>query len=402
MVKVLAVVGTRPEAIKMAPVVHACHRHADEIDLLLCSTGQHRHLLDDALAYFEIEAQARLDVMRANESLSQLTARCLKGVDELLEAYRPDCVVAQGDTISAMAVSMAAFFRQVPLVHVEAGLRTGDLDAPWPEEFNRRVATLAAALHCAPSRRAAENVIDEGVPSRQVHVVGNTVVDALLWTRRRETNGRKWETAYRSLEQAPLILVTSHRRENFGRPLENLCRAIGTLAEQYAQVHFICPMHRNPQARVPFVERLSGRANIHLCEALPYPEFVWLMDRSTLIITDSGGIQEEAPSLGTPVLVVRETSERDEVISSGAARLIGTDWKAIVWEVARLLDSEAHRATFRRATNPYGDGHAGERIVRLLSRRAWMQTQSSRADAGDSPIDTDQTYRGVFRASSMR
>jgi UDP-N-acetylglucosamine 2-epimerase (non-hydrolysing) len=269
-----------------------------------------------------------------------------------------------------MAAALAAFYRRVPLVHVEAGLRTGNLQAPWPEELNRRIVTLAAAVHCAPTARAAQTLAAEGVPQARIHVTGNTVVDALLWTIEAERRNRAaWQAKYAYLGDQPLVLVTGHRRENFGAGLARLCQALARLAAQFPSTHFVYPVHLNPQVHGPVHKALSGLSNVHLARPAPYPEFVWLMDRSTLILTDSGGVQEEAPSLGKPVLVMRDATERPEAIESGAAELVGTSAEAIVKRVASLL-RDARRREPPRA-NPFGDGHAAERIAQLLAERAW-------------------------------
>ena len=347
--KVLLTFGTRPEAIKMAPVIHCCRRHNEQIESIVCVTGQHRQMLDQVVDYFGIRIDRDLELMAANQTLADLTSRCLTGLDTVISEHRPDCIVAQGDTTTVMAAALAAFYRRVPFVHVEAGLRTGNLQAPWPEELNRRIAGMVTALHCAPTTRAAENLLREGVPADTVAVTGNTVIDALMWAVNRERDQRApWPEKYAALGRRRMVLVTGHRRENFGDGMEQICRAILTLAKRFPEVEFVYPVHLNPNVREPVGRLLANCANIHLCDPAPYPEFVWLMDRSTLILTDSGGVQEEAPSLGKPVLVMRETTERPEAMQSGAVGLVGTDVRKIVEQVSLLLTD---RAEYACATN---------------------------------------------------
>ncbi|MBN1394957.1 MAG: UDP-N-acetylglucosamine 2-epimerase (non-hydrolyzing) [Pirellulales bacterium] len=370
--RALLTFGTRPEAIKMAPLVHECRRRAAEIETVVCLTGQHREMLDQVTDYFALEADCDLDLMTPDQTLADVTARCLTALDAVLAERRPDCVVAQGDTTTVMAASLAAFYRRLPFVHVEAGLRTGNLLAPWPEELNRRVAGLSAALHCAPTARAAENLLREGTPAETVRVTGNTVIDALLWTVARERgNDRQWRTKYAALGDRRMVLITGHRRENFGDGMEHICAAVARLAERFPQVEFLYPVHLNPRVREPVGRLLPAVPNVHLREPAPYPEFVWLMDRATLILTDSGGVQEEAPSLRKPVLVMRETTERPEAVEAGAVELVGTDPRRIVDRASLLLtDQNAYRS--RQIENsPYGDGRAAERIVELMLRQDW-------------------------------
>ena len=368
----LLIFGTRPEAIKMAPVVDQCRRRAGSIEATVCLTGQHREMLAQVTEYFGIREDVHLDLMSPNQTLARLTARCVEGIDEVLVRLKPDCVVAQGDTTTVMASSLSAFYRRVPFVHVEAGLRTGNLQAPWPEELNRRVADIVTALHCAPTRRAADALLAEGAPSRTVHVTGNTVIDALLQTLRRErAAGKQWQQKYAMLDDRRMVLITGHRRESFGQGFEDICRAIATLAERFDRCEFVYPVHLNPNVQEPVRRTLENHRNVHLVDPAAYPEFVWLMDRSTLILTDSGGVQEEAPSLGKPVLVMRDTTERPEAIEAGAARLVGTSVEAIVDGVSTLLTDPAQYAACQIDENPYGDGHAGQRIVELMLAADW-------------------------------
>jgi len=357
----------------MAPLVLAAAGRSDLSRPTICVTGQHREMLSPVLDYFGIVPDVDLALMFSGQSLSELTARCLHAVAGEIARVQPDCVVVQGDTTTAMAAALAAFYAKVPVVHVEAGLRTGDLQAPWPEELNRRIATLAAAVHCAPTERARQALLDEGVTPARIHVTGNTVVDALVWTVARERQAAAtWQARHAYLGERPLVLITGHRRENFGPGLANLCAALARLAARFPDVQFVYPVHLNPQVQGPVHQALAGLTNLRLTDPAPYPEFVWLMDRATLILTDSGGIQEEAPTLGKPVLVLRETTERPEALASGAIELVGTDVERIVQRVATLLEDPAERQRRRSAVNPYGDGHAAGRILDLIAARAWL------------------------------
>ena len=389
--RTLLIFGTRPEAIKMAPVVRACQARSDEIETLVCVTGQHKEMLQQVTDYFGIQADAELDVMRPNQTLAGLSARCLDRIDLILDDARPDCVVAQGDTTTVMAASMAAFYRRIPFVHIEAGLRTGDIYSPWPEEFNRRVATLTTALHCAPTERSRQNLLAERVLNETVTVTGNTVLDALLWTVERERKrSHEWQAKHSQLGDRRMVLVTGHRRENFGGGFQNICKAIATLAAQFPDVVFLYPVHLNPNVQKPVHELLSGLENVVLCPPASYPEFVWLMDRSTLILTDSGGVQEEAPSLKKPILVMRDTTERPEAVDAGAAELVGTSVERIVEGVTRLLTDNAAYRSRQIDVSPYGDGRSAERIVERMLQEPWTRsgtpamrgTQSSFANPG--------------------
>ncbi|MBN2021542.1 MAG: UDP-N-acetylglucosamine 2-epimerase (non-hydrolyzing) [Pirellulales bacterium] len=367
--RLLFVLGTRPEAIKLAPVIHAAQSRAEEMESVVCMTGQHRELLGQAAEFFGIRADVDLRAMTPGQTLAGLASRCVEGIDAAICRWRPDAVVVQGDTTTALAAALAAFFRRIPVAHVEAGLRTGDLDAPWPEEFNRRVVSLASALHFTPTQRAADALAAEGVSRDRIHVTGNTVVDALLWTR-----GRQQEQAYHppaelaAFEEGPLVLVTGHRRESFGPPIEAVCRAVAILAARLPDHAFAWPVHLNPEVEKPVRRVLAGRPNVHLIAPAAYPDFVWLMDRAKLILTDSGGIQEEAPSLGKPVLVTRRCTERPEAVEAGAAQLVATSPEAIVEAAMTLLGDPARHAASCPTSNPFGDGRAAERIVDILLR----------------------------------
>ena len=370
--RAMLIFGTRPEAIKMAPAVRQCQSRADEMETIVCVTGQHREMLQQVTDYFEIEPDLDLQLMRPDQTLSELTARCIVGLDEAVEDKQPHCVVAQGDTTTVMASSLVAFYRRIPLVHVEAGLRTGNLQAPWPEELNRRITGITAALHCAPTERSAQNLLAEQVDPATVHVTGNTVIDALLWAVDRErSKDEVWRQKYSQLKDHRMVLITGHRRENFGQGFQDICESIRQLSEAYPQVEFVYPVHLNPNVRKPVFDVLGKRGNVHLVDPAPYPEFVWLMDRSTVILTDSGGVQEEAPSLKKPILVMRETTERPEAMDAGAVELVGTSVERILDRMSVLLDDAVEYRRHQIEHNPYGDGRAAERIADLMLKQNW-------------------------------
>lgn len=371
--RVLTVFGTRPEAIKMAPVVLALAR-TPGIEARVCVTAQHRGMLDQALSLFGIRPDYDLDVMQANQTLNHITTAVLNGMDGILADFAPDRVLVHGDTTTTFAASLAAFYRKVPVGHVEAGLRTGDVYAPWPEEMNRRLADAIADLYFAPTESAARNLKTEGRPAGRILVTGNTVIDALLHVVGLLHGDA--DLSRRIAAQFPflghgrrLVLVTGHRRENFGAGFDRICTALARLAER-PDVQIVYPVHLNPNVREPVNRILGGHPNVRLLEPLDYLPFVHLMDRAHLIVTDSGGIQEEAPALGKPVLVMRDVTERPEAVEAGTVRLVGTDGAAIVREATRLLDDEDAYRTMSRAHNPYGDGHAAERIVKEILREA--------------------------------
>jgi UDP-N-acetylglucosamine 2-epimerase (non-hydrolysing) len=365
---VVVVLGTRPEAIKLAPVIEELRRRPATFRVTICFTGQHEELLRPIAEYFGIVPDVDLKCLVRGDSLAAGAARVLTAVDGALAESAPDCVVVQGDTTTVVCAALAAFYRQVPLVHVEAGLRTYDLNAPWPEELNRRVATLTAWLHCAPTPGAVASLRAEGVAAERIVMTGNTVVDALLATLRRERENHVfWEAKYPRLKSRPMVLITGHRRENHGQGVLSLCSAINMLSERYPNTMFFFPVHPNPRVCEPVRRILRMRENLCLSPPVTYPEFVWLMDRSTFIITDSGGVQEEAPSLAKPVLVTRESTERPEAVACGVAKLVGADADAIVSEARKILDGEAKLAEAIR--NPYGDGRAAERIVEAMMRQ---------------------------------
>ncbi|MBC6983722.1 non-hydrolyzing UDP-N-acetylglucosamine 2-epimerase [Caulobacter sp. 17J80-11] len=367
--KVVVVVGTRPEAIKMAPVIEAL-REAPDVQARLWSTGQHRRMLDQVLELFGLTVDRDLEVMQPDQTLNGLFARVVERVDAALAEERPDFLLVHGDTTSAAAAATAAFHRRVPIGHVEAGLRSGRLDQPWPEEFNRRLVDVVAEQLYAPTELARDNLLAENLGPRTILVTGNTVVDALLATIGRieaspETRARLNERFGFLNPARKLVLVTGHRRESFGEGFRNICRALAVIADR-ADVEILYPVHLNPNVQAPVREALSDRPNVHLVEPADYQAFVYLMARADLILTDSGGVQEEAPSLGKPVLVMREVTERPEAVEAGVARLVGSDPAAIVAAVEAALDEGRRRA----AANPYGDGQAARRIVgAVLSRQ---------------------------------
>jgi UDP-N-acetylglucosamine 2-epimerase (non-hydrolysing) len=380
--RMLCVFGTRPEAIKMAPVVRAAIRHP-AVQPIVCSTGQHREMLDQVIRYFGLRVDRELNLMRPDQSLADLTARCLQELTATITDTRPDCIVGQGDTTTALCASIAAFYARIPFVHVEAGLRTESIDSPFPEEFNRRVCSLTTALHCAPTEAAADNLRREGLPDASIVVTGNTVLDALhIAAEQERLNNAAWVQKHPEIAGRPLVLITAHRRENHGEGIRNVCTAIASLAERFPTVQFVYPVHLNPHIRGPVHERLGGRANVHLLPPVDYPEFVWLMDQSTLILSDSGGVQEEAPSLRKPVLVTRDTTERPEAVAAGANRLVGTDPQRIIATVSRLLTNPDEYAAMQIERNPYGDGAAAGRIVHLVVSR--FGREESRAGIGSA------------------
>lgn len=361
MKRLLAVIGTRPEAVKMAPVVLAA-RALPGVSCRLCTTGQHRDLVAPVLDAFDLTVDVDLNLMAAGQTLAGLTARAIEGLDRVLERDRPDIVLVQGDTTTVLCAALAAFYRRVPVAHVEAGLRTGDLGAPWPEEANRVLTARITDLHFAPTRKSMENLLNEGIPASRIMVTGNTGIDSLFLMRDR-------------LGACPVptrrsVLITAHRREAFGAPFEDVCQAIADLAGRFPEVDFIYPVHPNPNVRTPVKAILENGSdprlnagNVRVIEPLGYAEMVRAMIDCTLILTDSGGIQEEAPSLGKPVLVLRDVTERPEAVEAGTVRLVGTDRAAIVRETATLLTDDAAYRAMSRAHNPYGDGHAAGRVV---------------------------------------
>ncbi|VYU53901.1 UDP-N-acetylglucosamine 2-epimerase (non-hydrolyzing) [Metakosakonia massiliensis] len=368
--KVLTVFGTRPEAIKMAPLVHALAKDPD-FDAKVCVTAQHREMLDQVLNLFSIVPDYDLNIMRPGQGLTEITCRILEGLKPILESFRPDVVLVHGDTTTTIAASLAAFYQRIPVGHVEAGLRTGDLSSPWPEEANRTLTGHLALYHFAPTENSRRNLLRENVAEKNIFVTGNTVIDALFWVRDRVLNdvslGEALAARYPFLDSnKKLILVTGHRRESFGQGFEHICHALAEIAGQHDDVQIVYPVHLNPNVSEPVNRILGNVDNVTLIEPQDYLPFLWLMDRAWLILTDSGGIQEEAPSLGKPVLVMRDTTERPEAIEAGTVRLVGTDRQRIVAEVSRLLNDVNAWQDMSRAHNPYGDGQACGRILHAL------------------------------------
>ncbi len=362
MKKICCIVGTRPEAIKMAPVIAALRRRSwADVDVL--ATGQHRQMLEQTLMAFEIGINTDLDVMVENQTLAGLTSRIFARLDPYLAKQEPDLVLAQGDTTTVLTASMACFYRNIAFGHVEAGLRTYDLRYPFPEEFNRRVTGLVAALHFAPTAGARDNLIAERIPDAGIIVTGNTVIDALY-----DMRARRPELPFALPQDATVVLMTAHRRENFGAPLANVFHAVRDLLARFPKLHIVYPVHPNPNVRNTAREMLGQEARVILCEPLDYPALVAVLNRCTLVLTDSGGLQEEAPAFGKPVLVLRRETERPEAVDLGVAQLIGTDRATVVEAVASLLtEPEAYRR-MARGGSPYGDGHSAERIVEAIAR----------------------------------
>ena len=371
----MLVFGTRPEAIKMAPLYHAFKALPDEFDTQLCVTAQHREMLDQVLKVFEIAPDIDLNLMKPGQDLFDVTTGVLKGMRDILQAHRPDALLVHGDTSTTLAAAMAAFYLGVPVGHVEAGLRTHDMQAPFPEEFNRQVASKLTKWHFAPTDVSRQNLLDERVPEASITVTGNTVIDALFWVLDRidaEPQSRQAIADFLSVQldfdwrQQRFVLMTGHRRENFGEGFLQICHALKDLAARFPTVQFVYPVHLNPNVQQPANAILANLANVHLIAPLDYEPFVYLLKHSHIVLTDSGGIQEEAPSLGKPVLVMRDVTERPEAVEAGTVRLVGADRSRIVANVADLLDNQASYAAMSRAHNPYGDGKACERIVSVL------------------------------------
>jgi len=363
MIKALPIFGTRPEAIKMAPVVKELKKHSPkEIETFVCVTGQHRQILDSVLSWFDIKPDFDLDLMEKNQSLCSLTSKAISSLAHVINQIKPDICIVQGDTTTAMVAALASFYEKVPVAHVEAGLRTGDRYSPFPEEINRRLASVLATYNFAPTQTAVENLLSEGVPEESIFLTGNTVIDALLMTIK-----RKWimDLGF-PLNGEKLVLVTAHRRENFGDPLKNICKALVQIASRNPEVKIVYPVHPNPNVRSVAYSILSNQERIHTVEPLEYQALIHLMNRSHLVLTDSGGLQEEAPALGKPVLIMRNETERQEGVEAGVAKVIGTESENIVRETELLLNDREEYSRMSRAVNPYGDGRASERIVRII------------------------------------
>ena len=360
MKNIICIIGTRPEAIKMAPVILTL-KEEPWVNLRVLATAQHRHMLDQVNDFFGINPDFDLNIMRPNQALTALTGRLLLELDSVLHTEKPDAVLVQGDTTTVMTVALACFYHRIPIGHVEAGLRTWDIQNPFPEEANRVIAGKLARWHFAPTEVSRQNLLKEGVPDKDIIVTGNTVIDALLMTAAKDL------TLDIPLDPAKrLVLVTSHRRENFGEPFRNICRALRTLAQNNPDVQFLYPVHPNPNVKDVAYQFLAELPNFQLCEPLDYAPFIAAMKRAYIILTDSGGVQEEAPALGKPVLVLRDETERPEAVDQGVVKLVGPNYESIVKEAQRLLDDDDAYRSMARGVSPYGDGHAAERIVKVL------------------------------------
>jgi UDP-N-acetylglucosamine 2-epimerase (non-hydrolysing) len=378
MKKILVVIGTRPEAIKLAPVIKALGNYPDQLATKVCATAQHREMLDQVFDIFDIKPDYDLNLMQPGQDLFNLTTRILLSVRDILNDFKPDLMVVHGDTTTSMASSLAAFYLQIQVAHVEAGLRTQNILAPWPEEMNRQITARIADLNFAPTEHAKTNLINEGISDKKIWVTGNTVIDALdtaleminadaslAWTLQTDLSNQMGCQSF-DFDRSKLILVTGHRRENFGSGFINICHALSAIADNNPQAHIVYPVHLNANVRRPVYEILGTKQNIHLMAPLEYLSFLFLMDKSHFILTDSGGIQEEAPSLGKPVLVMRETTERPEAVQAGTAKLVGTDKKLIIEESQRLMDDELHYGRMSKTLNPYGNGEASYIIANTI------------------------------------
>lgn len=380
--KVMLVFGTRPEAIKMAPLVKEFQKYPEKFETIVCVTGQHREMLDQVLHIFEIVPDYDLNIMKQGQDLYDVTARVLMGMRDVLKEAQPDVVLVHGDTTTSMAAALAAFYQQIPVGHVEAGLRTHNIYSPWPEEMNRQITGRIATYHFAPTPLSKQNLLAEGVKEEHIYVTGNTVIDALYMIVDKIKKNKELDTELEGLlkragydvnrlaGEKKLVLITGHRRENFGVGFIHMCTAIKDLTQKYPDVDFVYPMHLNPNVRKPihevFGEDLSNLGNMFFIEPLEYLSFVYLMEKSSIVLTDSGGIQEEAPGLGKPVLVMRDTTERPEALEAGTVKLVGTNYDKIISEVSALLDNQRNYEKMSKAVNPYGDGKACKRIVHAL------------------------------------
>ena len=396
----MLVFGTRPEAIKVAPLVKEFQKHTDQFETIVCVTGQHREMLDQVLHLFEIKPDYDLNIMKQGQDLYDVTARVITGLRDVYKEAQPDVVFVHGDTTTSMAAALAAFYQQIPVAHIEAGLRTHNIYSPWPEEMNRQITSRIAVYNLAPTSLSKENLLKEGIDESTIIVTGNTVIDALYLVLDKIKSDKSLQSDIKGTllesglpaaivedymsplpNKRKLVLITGHRRENFGEGFLNMCNAIKTLTEKYPDVDFVYPMHLNPNVRKPIkeifgelavsknIEEKSADHNIYFIEPLEYLPFVFLMEQSTLVLTDSGGIQEEAPGLGKPVLVMRDTTERPEAVDAGTVKLVGTNYDLIVSETSRLLDDQEYYNSMAQANNPYGDGQACERIIKFVGKR---------------------------------
>jgi len=375
MKKILIVFGTRPEAIKMAPLVKEFQQYSTKFEIKVCVTAQHREMLDQVLDLFEIAPDYDLDIMKSGQDLYDVTANVLLGMKPVLTDFKPDIVFVHGDTSTTFAASLAAFYQQIEVAHIEAGLRTGDIYSPWPEEANRQLTTQITTYHFAPTQTSKENLLKENVNEKSIDVTGNTVIDALFLALAKIKNDITLEKQiiqqlstmhYELQDNKKIILVTGHRRENHGQGFINICKALQQIAFLNSDIDIVYPVHLNPNVQKPVKELLDGIDNIYLIEPLQYEQFIYMMDKSYFIITDSGGVQEEAPSLGKPVLVMRDTTERPEALDAGTVKLVGTDTDLIIKEAQALIDNPEIYESMSQASNPYGDGHACEKIINYL------------------------------------
>ena len=382
MKKILIVFGTRPEAIKMAPLVLALQKHINDIETKVCVTAQHREMLDQVLHIFDITPDFDLNIMKPGQDLYDVTSNILLGMKSILTDYKPDIVFVHGDTTTTIATALSAFYQKIPVAHVEAGLRTGDIYSPWPEEANRKLTSQITKYHFAPTQTSKMNLLNEGILENDIYITGNTVIDALLWVLNKinTTESLKKSLTKQIKDNFPpfengdkLVLITGHRRENFGQGFLDMCSAIKTLAQKHPTVNFVYPVHLNPNVQEPVLNLLSGISNVFLIAPLDYEPFIYLMSKSYLILTDSGGIQEEAPSLGKPVLVMRDTTERPEAIDAGTVKLVGTNPKNIIEEVTRLIEDTHCYASMSQSHNPYGDGHSCEKIINFIKENIYAK-----------------------------
>lgn len=369
--KILFFFGTRPEAIKLAPLIKELRKYPDRFNIRVCVSAQHREMLDQVLNFFEIRPDCDLNIMKQNQDLFDITSGILKGIKKVISDFRPDWLIVQGDTTTTFVGSLAAFYEKIKIAHIEAGLRSFNKYSPFPEEVNRVLTTHLSDVHFAPTNEARENLLREGIPSETILVVGNTSIDALFFCLEKISK-EKFEDSqiFKGVDfNKRIILVTGHRRESFGKPFEDICNALREIALKN-DVEIIYPVHLNPNVRKPVFSILKGLKNVHLIEPLDYPSFVWIMNRSYLILTDSGGVQEESPSLGKPVLVMRDVTERNEGVEAGAARVVGTNREMIVNETIRLLTNKKEYEVMAKSVNPYGDGKACKRIRQFLEAQA--------------------------------
>ena len=366
MKKILFVFGTRPEAIKMAPIIHEAYKRTDKLGVKICLTGQHKEMLQQVMEFFDLKEDYNLHLMKPNQTLFDITADGLRSLEKILNELSPDLVIVQGDTTTAFTSALAAFYKQIKIAHIEAGLRSFDKYSPFPEEVNRKIASILTDFHFAPTIKAKQNLENENI-HKNIFVVGNTVIDALLWGVEKVRKDEAYAQCFNYLElNKKIILITGHRRESFGKPFENICDAISTLAQAYPDVQFVYPVHLNPNVQNIVHEKLDGYKNIFLIKPLSYPNLIWLMDKCYFVITDSGGIQEEAPTLGKPVLVMRDVTEREEGITAGTALLVGTSRERIIEEATKLFEDKNAYEQMSKAVNPYGTGDSAKQIVEIL------------------------------------